>query len=509
MSFETSIRYLKEFLEGYKVLYEKSIIHRDIKPENLLLHNDHLKIADFGFSRYFPKEGSMHQTRKVGSPLYMSPQILESTGDYTNKCDIWSLGISFYEMLFGDSPWSAGSEIELIAAIKNTPFKFPMRETKFEFLPEVADLLNRMLKYDEKDRISWEEIFEYPLIFEKIEDTKMKISYPKFKKIILSNHKDVKIEPMKIISSQDQHKYQHQQPKLFISNDMKQINLDIEAIKIKELENHPKINTKSTPNIKIISISEDDSSKSLKKKTSIKIISCMNLDEKGFNLLVDQKYKEENAKKIFNDNKQFVEEHIKLINFYFILIQNSIHSFDDQHIINNDNLIKIMLISIKNGKDEIKKLDKMIKENLNIFNLPEWEAFQKDQTYEKFIQDLKDELTNYDFLIDDFMQVASDLNKETQNNDLNRLDKLDTTEINTMIICVLKFFSEKINLSSPNRNLLKVIESILLLKINEGKFILAKFDFEKYHQSQSSMNEKDYKLKIKQELNDFQLMNVD
>jgi len=42
--------FLKQFCDGYKVLYEKFIIHRDIKPENILLHNGIFKIADFGLS---------------------------------------------------------------------------------------------------------------------------------------------------------------------------------------------------------------------------------------------------------------------------------------------------------------------------------------------------------------------------------------------------------------------------------------------------------------------------
>jgi calcium-dependent protein kinase len=42
----------------------------------------------------------------VGSPIYMAPQILERA-QYTTKCDIWSLGVILYEMLFGYPPWKA------------------------------------------------------------------------------------------------------------------------------------------------------------------------------------------------------------------------------------------------------------------------------------------------------------------------------------------------------------------------------------------------------------------
>lgn len=45
----------------------------------------------------------------VGSPIYMAPQILERV-QYTTKCDIWSLGVIFYEMMFGYPPWKARDE---------------------------------------------------------------------------------------------------------------------------------------------------------------------------------------------------------------------------------------------------------------------------------------------------------------------------------------------------------------------------------------------------------------
>ena len=43
--------FLKQFCDGYKVLYENSLLHRDIKPENILIHNGDFKIADFGLSK--------------------------------------------------------------------------------------------------------------------------------------------------------------------------------------------------------------------------------------------------------------------------------------------------------------------------------------------------------------------------------------------------------------------------------------------------------------------------
>lgn len=61
------------------------------------------KIGDFGLAKK-NKHMNMKNSSLVGTPLYMSPEILKSQS-YTSKCDIWSLGIIFYELLHGETPW--------------------------------------------------------------------------------------------------------------------------------------------------------------------------------------------------------------------------------------------------------------------------------------------------------------------------------------------------------------------------------------------------------------------
>lgn len=76
-------------------------IHRDIKPANILLKGGLAKLADFGF---VTKEAV--STVNVGSPLYMSPEAL-SYSKYSEKSDIWAVGVSIFELLSGQVPWQA------------------------------------------------------------------------------------------------------------------------------------------------------------------------------------------------------------------------------------------------------------------------------------------------------------------------------------------------------------------------------------------------------------------
>lgn len=71
--------YAKQLLSAFKLLSEKGIMHRDIKPENILLNNDVVKLADFGFARIIKGSSGDERTEYtiVGTPYFMSPELLE------------------------------------------------------------------------------------------------------------------------------------------------------------------------------------------------------------------------------------------------------------------------------------------------------------------------------------------------------------------------------------------------------------------------------------------------
>lgn len=65
--------FLKQFTDGYRVLYDQKLLHRDIKPENILLHNGDFKIADFGLSRLLTHPEEAQGLSLKGTPIYMAP----------------------------------------------------------------------------------------------------------------------------------------------------------------------------------------------------------------------------------------------------------------------------------------------------------------------------------------------------------------------------------------------------------------------------------------------------
>jgi calcium-dependent protein kinase len=91
----------------------------------------------------------------------MAPQILQKR-QYGAKCDVWSLGVIFYEMLFGQTMWQGVDEKDLL---RNIMYKaLQMKKNRYSYFnlrnisQSTEDLLRKMLVFEEKDRISCEDL---------------------------------------------------------------------------------------------------------------------------------------------------------------------------------------------------------------------------------------------------------------------------------------------------------------------------------------------------------------
>lgn len=84
--------------------HENGVCHRDLKPENILIDkSDEIKVIDFGLSKHLDKNIRSLKSR-VGTPAYMAPEVIKGH-EYDLKCDVWSLGVTMYNLLTGQVPF--------------------------------------------------------------------------------------------------------------------------------------------------------------------------------------------------------------------------------------------------------------------------------------------------------------------------------------------------------------------------------------------------------------------
>ena len=128
-------------------------MHRDLKPDNIFFHNGIIKLGDFGFCKNLNSADQMARTM-LGSPIYMAPEVLRGE-IYSNKADIWSLGVVLYEMLFGHCPFQSNSIAKLIEVLNTKQLEFPGTVSIF-----LKDLIIKMLTKDSAKRVGWMEMFQ-------------------------------------------------------------------------------------------------------------------------------------------------------------------------------------------------------------------------------------------------------------------------------------------------------------------------------------------------------------
>jgi len=90
-------------------LHERSVVHRDLKPENLLFDSrGYVKLVDFGFAKVID-----HRSWTLcGTPDYLAPEIIANEG-HNKAIDWWCIGVLTYEMLAGEAPFAADSQVEV------------------------------------------------------------------------------------------------------------------------------------------------------------------------------------------------------------------------------------------------------------------------------------------------------------------------------------------------------------------------------------------------------------
>ncbi|CAA6661154.1 unnamed protein product [Spirodela intermedia] len=180
--------FLYQILRGLKYIHSAKVLHRDLKPSNLLLNaNCDLKICDFGLARTTSETDFM--TEYVVTRWYRAPELLLNSSEYTAAIDVWSVGCIFMELM-ERKPLFPGRDhvhqLRLLMELIGTPNENDLgcvnenarrylrqlphhaRQSFPEKFPRVhraaIDLVERMLTFDPRQRITVEEALAHPYL---------------------------------------------------------------------------------------------------------------------------------------------------------------------------------------------------------------------------------------------------------------------------------------------------------------------------------------------------------
>ena len=144
----------KQIFSAFDYIHKKNIFHRDIKLENILLtKNYEIKIIDFGFGLYNPR--NYLQKFFCGTPNYMAPEIIMKKEYDCQKADMWSLGILLYKLFCADFPFKGKDEKDLYRHIIKGKYKIK------EYVPDLIKIIiDKILRPKPYQRINCDQILQ-------------------------------------------------------------------------------------------------------------------------------------------------------------------------------------------------------------------------------------------------------------------------------------------------------------------------------------------------------------
>lgn len=152
---------MKEVLIALKYIHRENIIHRDIKAANILITNSgSIKLCDFGVAAQL-NQATLRRQTMAGTPYWMAPEVIMEGVYYDTKVDIWSLGITAYEIATGNPPYC---DVEAIRAMQLITKSKPPRLEGRDYSAPLKEFIALCLDEDPNERLEAEELLNCKFI---------------------------------------------------------------------------------------------------------------------------------------------------------------------------------------------------------------------------------------------------------------------------------------------------------------------------------------------------------
>ncbi|MBN2144632.1 MAG: protein kinase [Candidatus Aureabacteria bacterium] len=135
-------------------LHEQGVIHRDIKPSNIMITSHHeVVLLDFGISKCLDNDSFFRITQSsIGTPAYMPPEFIDSKGDVCDRrSDIYSLGVTLYEIATGVLPFDEPNYYSLAEKIRKADFETPRKKNP-DLSKAKESLILKAMSYKRQNR---------------------------------------------------------------------------------------------------------------------------------------------------------------------------------------------------------------------------------------------------------------------------------------------------------------------------------------------------------------------
>ncbi|HEX5659376.1 MAG TPA: protein kinase [Polyangiales bacterium] len=161
LPYRQAFEWCADTCDGVSAAHRVGVVHRDLKPANIFLARTtdaqtRVKVLDFGIAAGEPskrtEQSLTHAGALLGTPGYMSPEQIVSSNDVDARSDVWSMGVTLYELITGNMPFPGTSQLEMIANALTRP-PLPLAAHLYAPLqPAVQDVLFTCLRRPREER---------------------------------------------------------------------------------------------------------------------------------------------------------------------------------------------------------------------------------------------------------------------------------------------------------------------------------------------------------------------